>query len=321
MEAAWARSWERAHLSGEADLDEAGVPAALGDLLTPSPLRSVWVQRERVAALRRWWALRGARGARVRAPVAVVVAACRLTHRLGAPLADVLEMVASAVDEAEEADRVRRSATAGPRSSARLLGVLPLLAMVGAHLVGASPFRLLTDGGVGTACLVLGLVTALFGQWVMHGMLRSLERRLDHGRDAALQCDLMRAALDSGAAVPEALAALGEATGEPGLRRVARALLLGMSWDEAWRPLPVGCELVHRTLAPAWEDGASPTALLERAAAQLRSRRASTARAEAESLGVRMVLPLGLLLLPSFIALGVVPVVLHVARDSLGPLA
>ena len=92
-----------------------------------------------------------------------VVAACRLTHSLGAPLAEVLDRCATTVTEAEEARDARRVALAGPRSTARILAGLPLLGLLLGAGLGADPLAAATDGGWGTASVLLGLVLLVLG--------------------------------------------------------------------------------------------------------------------------------------------------------------
>ncbi|WP_156251529.1 type II secretion system F family protein [Pseudactinotalea terrae] len=151
-------------------------------------------------------------------------------------------------------------------------------------------------------------------------------RRSDDGRggaatsdpvDGAVVLDLVRAALSSGIDVVGAIEAVGGAL-EPQqgavYLRAARALRLGASWSAAW---PVRSE-VPDALEPAWVDGVDPEPLLAHAAATIRRTRQATAREAAARLGVRLVLPLGLCLLPAFVLLGLVPVLLAAGLELWG---
>ena len=75
-----------------------------------------------------------------------------------------------------------------------------------------------------------------------------------------------------------------------------------------------------RSVALVWEAaesaGVAPAALLESAAQRLREQEAAAREARLQRAGVLLVLPLGGLFLPGFLATTVVPVVLHL----LGPL-
>ncbi|SPT54282.1 Flp pilus assembly protein TadB [Actinomyces bovis] len=304
-----------------------GVPAALLALAQASP-RSWWPRWE--GGRPHWrppWPRR-----RVETQVAQqqaargAVAACRLAHSIGAPLAGVLESVAGAVSEAGRAQASRDTALAGPRSSARLLVALPLAAPLLGEAVGADLWGFFSSGRLGALVLVAGVVLILLGHWLTARLLAAAQAE---PVDEALGLDLARAALLAGATVPGTLAALGAALEEGCLTVVSRALLLGSDWDEAWQ---VAAELdggapgnrwaraegqLAECLRVSWEEGASPLPLLERAACTVRDGRAASAQEAAERLAVRLVLPLGLCHLPAFVLLGVVPVVLDIGGQML----
>lgn len=256
------------------------------------------------------------------------VAACRLAEAVGAPLANVLEAVAGAVSEAGRAQSMRDTALAGPRSTARLLAALPAAAPVLGTAVGADLWAYLFSGPLAVAVLVSGVVLMGIGHLLTQRLLAAAQAG-DGVVDEALGLDLARAALVAGATVPGTLAALGEVLDDEGLVVVSRALLLGADWPEAWEAASeVGGEQRHEgwagpesqlasCLRVAWEEGASPVPLLERAASAVREGRAAAAQEAAERLAVRLVLPLGLCHLPAFVLLGVVPVVLDVGGSML----
>ncbi|TDE89252.1 secretion system protein [Occultella glacieicola] len=151
---------------------------------------------------------------------------------------------------------------------------------------------------------------------------RGQRRPTDPVVDPAVVLDLLDATLAAGVSIPAALDALGQALpatqGEP-LRRVAGALRLGADWDQAWQGTDDSWAAVSRALAPAWCDGVAPGAGLRQAAEGIRARRGASAREAAARLGVQLVLPLGLCLLPAFVLLGLVPVLLSTGVDLLGP--
>jgi tight adherence protein B len=96
------------------------------------------------------------------------IAACRLTHELGAPLAEVLQRSAEGLTEAGHARAARAVALAGPRATARLLGWLPVLGLVLGAGIGADPVRVLLGGGIGSACLLGGVALMVAGRrWVV----------------------------------------------------------------------------------------------------------------------------------------------------------
>ena len=108
-----------------------------------------------------------------------VVAACRLAHEIGSPVAPVLDSIVSTLVAASEAAADREAALAAPRSTARLLLWLPVVGAGLATALGASPVRLLVEGGpTATAPVVGALMLALGQTWS-----RRLVRSADAGRD------------------------------------------------------------------------------------------------------------------------------------------
>lgn len=132
--------------------------------------------------------------------------------------------------------------------------------------------------------------------------------------------DLLAVAVEAGASVPRALEAVGVALGGrtgADLGRAGAALLLGASWPAAWVHAPsLGRALAG--MASAWDSGTAAGPALRTAAAELRRHRDRAAREAAGRLGVRLVLPLGLCFLPAFVLVGLVPVLVSLARSLLG---
>ncbi|MBT2532336.1 type II secretion system F family protein [Arthrobacter sp. ISL-48] len=138
-----------------------------------------------------------------------------------------------------------------------------------------------------------------------------------HGlRDTAMMLELVAAMLDAGSGIGrslELLAASASSDYARSLRPVVSALAIGADWETAWRSsevrLPEILEL-RDALGFAAMTGAPSSAILYAQAARLRRERFRAAEKRAASLGVKLVIPLGLCSLPAFICLGVVPVLL-----------
>ena len=203
--------------------------------------------------------------------------------------------------------RVARSATdpdrPGVRAAARAL--VSVLAGAGAGLFVGGPLA-------GPAVLVgAGVGWWLLGRAEPSGVRRDREQT---ARDLPHLVRLVGAGLRSGAAVGDAVALACAAL--PGaaatrLQDVPHRLGLGVSpvrvWtevadDEALAPL-------GRALARAHESGAPVVAAVERLGDELARQHRGQVEDRARAVGVRAALPLGLCLLPSFLLLGVVPLV------------
>ena len=137
---------------------------------------------------------------------------------------------------------------------------------------------------------------------------------------AAVVIELVAAALHCGLPPGEAVAAGVRAAGGRSardLQPVVDALRLGADARAAWGRAAPGYGALARTMLLAERTGAPAAAALRRAAVDERARRRRTAQVAARRLGVRLVLPLGLATLPSFVLLGVVPVVMGLATELL----
>ncbi|MGY4645406.1 type II secretion system F family protein [Cellulomonas sp. URHB0016] len=135
--------------------------------------------------------------------------------------------------------------------------------------------------------------------------------------DVVLVLELVGSAVATGVALPRALGAVGSAVGGTlgeELAHVAAALVLGASWSTAWAGRSGELRLVADALQPAWTSGSAPGPALRACAEAVRRDRRGRVREAAGSLGVRLVLPLGVCFLPAFVLLGIVPVVLSLAR-------
>jgi len=115
----------------------------------------------------------GARGgSALRARARAVVAGAHVAAETGAPLADVLEHLADAVaSDAEQAGELA-AALAGPRATARVLTSLPVLGLLVGSAMGARPWQVLTDGGLGSALGVMGVALVVAGRAWVGALLR-----------------------------------------------------------------------------------------------------------------------------------------------------
>ncbi len=281
------------------------------------------------------------------ATVVAVRAAAGVTARSGAPPAAVLESLAAALEREAELDVRRRAALAGPSASARLLGWLPVVGLLLGAAVGADPFAVLLDGGAGSALLAAGFGVAWVGRAWTAGLVRTASaaggddgrpdragrvpcgRRLVALREprrrpvevpVAAVLELVAAACAAGATVPGALEVVGTATrGRRGVALAEAAALLGLgaSWMEAWAGAPAALRPLADALAPAWRAGAGPVGLLHVAARERQREQTAAATQAAGRLGVRLLVPLALCHLPAFVMVGLVPVLVSLARGAL----
>lgn len=115
----------------------------------------------------------------VRTPVLrPVAAAWGIAHQTGAGLAGVLDNIADGHRRSAAVQRDLAVELAGPRATARLMSLLPLIGVGLAILLGADPVGWLTSSVAGIACLVVGLALNGLGFWWMNQIVRKVEADL-----------------------------------------------------------------------------------------------------------------------------------------------
>lgn len=155
--------------------------------------------------------------------------------------------------------------------------------------------------------------------------LRLLSRRRRAGVNTANQdvtesLVLLALGYRSGLSTPdvlEAVAAHAPGAAAHDLRQVAAALRWGASESEAWGSVSKAWAPAARAVALAHSAGVPPGPLLLRAADDLGLSQLERLEVEAAKVSVRLVLPLGLVLLPAFVLTTVVPIVAALARQVL----
>jgi tight adherence protein B len=146
-------------------LSAAGRAAALGLPVGPAIRRAaagsgMWSRKE---------------GAAVWDDLAVCLEAAEAT---GCPLAEVLDRLASHLEDDADAAAARVTALAGPKATAQILTVLPLVGLAVGVLIGANPVRVLLETPLGILCLVSGFILTLAGRmWSARLVLRAGELR------------------------------------------------------------------------------------------------------------------------------------------------
>ncbi|MDY0914903.1 type II secretion system F family protein [Rathayibacter festucae] len=225
------------------------------------------------------------------------LAACwRVAADSGAPIAAALAELAESMRELGRARRDIEVALAGPLATSRVVGVLPLVALGFGTLLGFDVLGVLLGTVPGLVCLGggLGLMLAA-AAWT-----RRLVRGAEPGDPApGLALDLLAVALAGGGSIGggrervlAALAECGLASGPPALA------------------------VAEPVLALSSAAGVPAGRLLRSEAALARVRAASEARERAAKLGVTLLLPLGVCVLPAFLLLGVAPMMISVLLST-----
>lgn len=139
--------------------------------------------------------------------------------------------------------------------------------------------------------------------------------------------EMMAAAIHQGASIPRAMEVVGESWGgELGtvLGDASRALHRGVGWRNAWiracaHPRFGGSmTLLADALESSYRHGTSPLAGISAVVDQIDRDERRRIEEGAAKLGVRMLVPTGLCFLPSFIVLGIVPVIASFGTSVFG---
>ena len=228
----------------------------------------------------------------------------RIAEHTGAPSAEALRALAAAMRRSAASDRAVRVALAGPRTSARIVLALPLLGLGLGWLWGAGAPGVLLTRPLGWVCCGLASGLVLVGQrWTRRLVLAATP----DGHVPGILLDAWAVALSGGGSWPSAGATVHRAFDDVGRSDRVRA-------D------PASTERLREVLELARRAGVPAAGLLRAAAEDVRDDAAAAGLAAAERLSVRLVLPLGVCVLPAFVLVGVVPVVVGVLSSTVGGL-
>lgn len=235
---------------------------------------------------------------RGRWPAADTLAAAWVVADLsGAALAPALRVTAEALRDRAETLREVDAALAGPRATARLMTALPFVGVLMAIGLGIDVVGVLLGSPIGWGLLAAGVSLLLVGRAWTARLVRSAASRAPV---PSIVLDLMAVALSGGLSVPRARAIVAEtcerARLDPGSRGLERVL-----------------HVAARAGAPVI-DLLAASSRQERRSARIEGRSAATA------LSVRLLLPLGVCVLPSFLLLGVAPMILAMVSSTLSGL-
>lgn len=221
-----------------------------------------------------------------------------LAERSGAPLAQSLAGLAAGLRDLASCERDVRTALAGPSSTAKIVLALPAIGLLLGAVLGVDTIGALFGQALGWLCLIVGVGLSVLGGFWSRRLVAGAMRRDPH---PGLGLDLTALGMRGGAAAAEVAA-------------LVRASMRRFDLDDS------AALLTTRTLAMAADAGVPPAALLRGEAAVARTRARAEAQRRAAELGVALMLPLGVCILPAFIALGVAPLILAVLGGVISPL-
>ncbi len=224
-----------------------------------------------------------------------LAAAWEIATTVGAPLAEVLRMIAETLRDAASAADDVRIALAEPAGTARLLLWMPFAGLLLGFALGFDTLGVIVGNPLGGACVVAGLLLVVAArQWTR----RLLKKARPAPGTPGMRAELVAVALAGGASIDRAL------------RLVAESAVSGAGEEERVRTV---LDLSRAAGVPAGE-------LLRAAAAQDRHSARVQGRLRAAKLSTRLLIPLGVCTLPAFLLLGVAPLLLSVLASTPLPL-
>jgi len=223
-----------------------------------------------------------------------LAAAWQVATEAGAPLAPSLRSFAASLRSLADAQREITVALAAPVATARLVTALPAVGIVFGMLLGFNTLAVLFGTVPGAVCLVIGVA--------LMAAARAWNRRLVAAAQPAdlapgLRCELTAIAVSGGGALDRAVASVEGALAAGGLD-------------------PGGGDGVESVLALSRRAGVPAGELLRSEAEEQRREARAEAAARASVLGVRLMLPLGLCILPAFMVLCVAPLLIAVITST-----
>ncbi len=224
-----------------------------------------------------------------------LAAAWAVATDAGAPLASTLRDFAESLRGLSQAQREIAVALAAPQATARLVLVLPVVGILFGVLLGFDTLRTLFSTGPGWVCLMLGAGLMLLAwRWNRRLVARARPRDITPG----LALDLLAIAVSGGGSLAHA--------------RASVALTLARLEVDAFADDPG----IDATLELSARAGVPAAELLRSEARERRRDALASAQSAAQTLSVRLMIPLGVCVLPAFMVLSVVPLLLAVLDQT-----
>ena len=211
-------------------------------------------------------------------------------RNLGIPLGDLLRGMAHNVNEFEQRQRELRSAFAAPNATAKIVTGLPLLSIAMAQLAGLNPLQALAFNPLAQMSAGFGAVLLALGWFSMR---RLIARATPSDADPGELLELFAQSLLAGLPARASLAA-------------AKNEVMG-DHDEPDLEMRSQIAEAERLLDFSLRTGGALRQLVLASADLARSENFARQREAIDRLSIRLMVPLGLVVLPAFVMVGVVP--------------
>lgn len=232
----------------------------------------------------------------VRSAWAGLAAAWQVATVTGAPLGVCLRDLAGSIRALDQLERDVGTALAGPAATAKLVMWLPVVSVLLGTILGFDTLRTLVATVPGLVCLGLGSL-CMVGGWRWSAAMTAKAKRRD--ATPGLSLDLVAVAMSGGGSATSARATAAEACERFGIR--------------------ADVDGIDRVLSLAGRAGVPAGELLRSEAEQAREHARTDGQRAAAVLATRLMIPLGVCVLPALMFIGVAPLLLSVlASTSVG---
>lgn len=216
---------------------------------------------------------------------------------LGGPVVLALNRITEVFERNDKNAKEVELAFAGPQSTAKLVMGLPVVALLLAQLTGMNPFGAIVGSLLGMLSVSLGVGLLVAGHyWTKSLLARALPQRLDPG--AYLDCVLI--GLQAGLPLDQA-------------RRIAQQNFQSIFETEISAAdvakLDEAAELSRST-------GAALTQIILASADQVRENLRYEISNRIARLSVKLMIPLGVAVLPAFVLLSIVPIAISLLSNG-----
>lgn len=218
----------------------------------------------------------------------------RLATSLGGPIVLALNRITEVFDRTQRNQQEVQLAFAGPQSTAKLVMWLPVLALVLSQLVGMNPLGAIVGSPLGALSVSVGAGLMVAGRWWTK---RLLARALPNPDDSV--------AIDRGAYLDCVL--IGLQAGLP-LSQARQSADLEFESGFQAKPLTENFEALDAASELSRTTGAALTQILLSNADAFREKQRFEIASRISKLGVQLMIPLGLAVLPAFVLLAIVPI-------------
>lgn len=226
----------------------------------------------------------------------------KIAMRFGGPVVLALNRIAEVFDRQHRSSQEIQLAFSGPQATAKLVMWLPVLALVLAQLVGLNPLSAILGSLLGALSVCLGAGLMVAGRyWTKRLLARALPAEhsaesLDRG--AYLDCVLI--GLQAGLPLSQAR------------NECAEEFLVSFSTqpkDESFLALDAAAELSRGT-------GAALTEIISAKADSFRDIQKFETATRISKLGIHLMIPLGVAVLPAFVLLSIVPIAISLLSQG-----